>query len=428
MRLKIILMSIGLGAAALAPAMARAGDVTCAASSYHGLTCLTATGIKIFTRKSSPLPRDRINLMTGCGDRIFFAVSKAIIAFDGVAWSKPMQAPHWVNHLACRDKTLWISGGGKVSTNASGQWKTWGAKEIFVGVQGASTRAVAAGPKGTAWVVSNKTAVALFNGSAWKLYKEGAGFDRRYPLAKVAVDRKGRPWLAGGYALLALDGGTWKIVARPGATRFVQEGPQGNIWIGGGGLRVAVHTPGGSTKEFNLPYRPSGGAVDAKGRLWVATRYGIGLWRNGKLDMRQMHNSMLADNNVQAIAVAGNGGAFPATITTKSASVSGQLVWRDGAVIGKARVQLCGSPAPLRLVRKDRTPCQDLPFTFLTRADGDGKFRLDKVPAANYRVAVEGPETGKWVIIHIGRGRDRVAPGATHDFGKIRVSDTVRKK
>jgi hypothetical protein len=405
-------------------ATTHAADMTCAGTYRNGLTCITAHGIKTFTKANSPLKRNNINHVAACGDRVAVAAGKLVAMFDGKSWAKPIKARQPVYRVSCAAKGLWVKTGGDAGYWNGSSWQTWKRQDVFGGR--GDVRDIAAGPNGTAWVISSRGAVSHYDGQGWKVYKDGQGFKGRVRFSAVTVDGKGRPWVVGGFALYAFTDGNWKMVVRPGATKFVEAGPKGRIWMGGGGARTVIHTPGGDSKTFKLP-RLNDGAVDAKGRLWVATNFGIALWSDGKLDSRQAHNSKLANDKLTSVAVVGNGGELPAKIERRTGSIAGRLEWWDGGPVAGARIQLCGAPVPLRLIDKNKGPCSGLPLAFASRTGKDGRFRVDKTPPANYRIAVQAPESGKWAVISLGR-KARLGEGQKHDLGKVRVSNSLKRK
>lgn len=133
--------------------------------------------------------------------------------------------------------------------------------------------------------------------------------------------------------------------------------------------------------------------VDAAGRLWVATDYGIAVSDNqGGWQSVIPATSGLADSRIAALAIIG-APALPVPEMEKTTSVSGRIITASGPV-GDTSVELCGE-SPKMAFRE--TPCEGQTFVMRVQTDADGRFRFDDVPLGSLSLAAQQAD-GQWII------------------------------
>lgn len=407
---------------------AAAADLTCGSSFYGGMFCVGADGnITTYDRKNSPLRFGRATHMTACGDKIAVLSSRQIFMFDGKSWGKPIQITGTFGRkVACDPEgKLWVLGSKEAASWDGSAWKVHSREQMFgedaakAGFMGH----IAVGPGGKV-IVSGSRMVAYWDGKAWKVFKEGQGFQQRTFISGIAFDKAGAAYITTIRGLLAFKGDKWEAVPGIRGTRFITAAPDGSVWVGG--TRSIFQLKDGKVSAKAVKTFVRDAAVDADGRLWVATAYGFGLVNGDDFDMRQMHNSELQDNSIRYIATAGKGGKLPEKKDQATGSIKGRLEWSDGEEIKGAVMQVCGTP-PSFFFRRGTKPCDNKPLTYDTKTDDGARFEVKDVKASIYYIAILPQGNKRWIRISLGR-RGQVLPGKTRNVGTIRVSARNRGK
>lgn len=420
------LCAVAGATASMIAGSANAADVTCATTAYSGLVCVTADGITTYGKGNSPLRSGRANDVAACGDKIAVLSYRKIYLFDGKSFGKPIDiVGTYARRISCDTKgNIWTLGSKEAASWDGKGWKVHTREKMFgedakkAGFLGQ----IAVGPDGKAIVLGSRMA-AYYDGKAWKVYKQGQGFENRAFVSRVYYDSKGGAWIAGIRGLMMLKGDKWERLGGARGTSFVTGNSDGGvIWVGGG--RSIFKVDDGRVSRMRVPFFVRDGAVDADGRLWVATNYGIAVLTGDKWETRQMHNSDLMDNSLSKIASVGKGGTLPAAKEQSTGTIKGRLEWSDGSEIKNARMQLCGSPS--WLIRRGSSPCEGKPLAYDTKTNDAGRFEVKDVKAAMYRIAIKPEGNTRWVLISLGR-RGQVLPGKTKNTGTIRVSTRSRK-
>lgn len=419
------LAAVALAAFAAAPAApASAADLVCFATIGRGLTCLNGGKIEHHTRASARLPSDSFAAVVACGDVIAATNGGSLVTYDGKAWSAPNRPPSgFASKLACGGPgKYWVTSSNGVAHWDGAAWKTYAMSEA---VPGAGTNIVfdiAAGPGGTAWVAMANGVVALFEGGQWTTFKEGQGFDKKYPFTRIHTDAKGQAWIPAGGAVLAFRDGKWQPV--PGITSFsaIAFGADGKRWIASGGKLTMID--GDRRAEFNLGHSIRGIALDASGVVWIASEFGIARFADGKFESRAMHDSALPDNDYSAVAAVGKGATLPAAEPQQPGSLAGRLEWKDGKPVAGAEIQICGVGASL--LSGPEGPCGKRPLFLRATADGEGKFEFPKTPPAAYRIAVKPIGSTRWIVFLGSSDRLRVGAGEAKNSGTLTLDTRNR--
>lgn len=408
-----------LAFAALFPAAlpAAAADLVCFGTLGRGLVCLNDGKFEHHTQQSAKLPSNGVIGMTACGGRVVVVMGGGVLTYDGKAWSALNRPPGgFASRVACAgaDK-YWVTLTGGVAYWDGGAWKSYAAKDILGDAGSAVVFDIAAGADGSAWVALANGSVARFQGGAWTVFKEGQGFDKRYPFTRIHADAKGQPWIPAGGAVLAFRDGKFQPVA--GITSFsaIAFGADGKFWYGSGNKLHFVD--GDRRAEFELGSSIRSLAVDANGFVWVASDFGIARFADGKFEARRMHDSSLPDNDFSSVVAVGKGSLLPPQAEQPAGSLTGRLEWSDGKPVAGAEMQICGVSASL--FSGPDGPCGKSPLFLAATTDGDGKFNFPKALPAAYRLAVKPVGAARWIVFLGTSDRLRVGPGEAKNTGAL---------
>ncbi len=91
---------------------------------------------------------------------------------------------------------------------------------------------------GNVWLATEKWGLLRYSGQAWIAYPELLGLGAKggpIPASAVALDARGRLWVAGGERVARFDGRTWQVRTVVGGTHFVNisqfiPDPGGGTW------------------------------------------------------------------------------------------------------------------------------------------------------------------------------------------------------
>ncbi len=409
---------LALAAAFVAPAApAAAADLVCFSTTGRGATCLNGGKIEHHTRASARLPSDSFGAIVACGETIVATVGGSVVTYDGNAWSQPNRPPGgFASRIACAGPgKYWVSLTGGV---AYWDGAAWSSHTMAQAVPAAGTTIVfdvAAGPNGTAWVAMSNGVVALFEGGQWTVFKEGQGFDKRYPFTRIFADAKGQAWIPAGAAVLAFRDGKWQPVAGLASFNAIAFGADGKRWTASGS-KLTMHD-GDRRAEYDLGHAIRGLAVDAGGAVWIASEFGIARFADGKFETRHMHDSPLPDNDFMAVAATGKGSALPPAAPQQPGSLEGRLEWSDGKPVAGAEIQICGVSASI--FTGPEGPCGKRPLFFQATANAEGKFQFPKTPPAAYRMAVKPVGAPRWIVFLGTSDRLRVGAGEAKNAGTL---------
>lgn len=405
----------------------------CAGSAGFGLSCLDETGWQTFTRSNSPLDSDFIYGVTACTDgRMLIAQSQGIVAFDGSNWKDYGETDFTSPEAIACDAAgnIWVGHYQGVST-FDGRWKTYPASLLATGEAASDlVNDLVIGPDGLVWVVTSNS-VARFDGNKWTVFQEGSGFDDNYFFEKVAIDSHGSVWVAHSWGLFKYDDATWTEYENfdVSGVQAMAVDNQDRIWIGT--LTKGVFVFDGQT--WSTYDRENSGlssndvnsiGLDAQGRLWFGTEYGVDIFDGTTWSAYRMENANLVDNDVSDLAVLGAGPTLPAPIEKAPGSITGQLAYEDDQPIANAVIEICVERLSSRFYGP--TPCADQPFIRTTTTDAEGNFTLEALPVGRYILTAE-PEAGRWVQLTSDPGlslseRIRVEAGEETNLGSIIIT------
>ena len=416
---------LALAAAIVAPAApAAAADLVCFSTIGRGATCLNGGKIEHHTRASARLPSDSFGALVACGDAIVATVGGSVVTYDGKAWSAPNRPPGgFASRLACAGPgKYWVSTTGGVAYWDGSAWKAYAMAQAVPAAGTSTVFDIAAGANGSAWVAMASGVVALFEGGQWRVFKEGEGFDKRYPFTRIYADGKGQVWIPAGASVLAFRDGKWQTAQGQAHFSAIAFGADGKRWTASGS-KLVMHD-GDRRAEFDLGHSIRGLAADAAGAVWVASEFGIARFADGKFEARHMHDSPLPDNDFSAVAAVGKGSALPEPAPQQPGSLEGRLEWKDGKPVAGAEIQICGVSAGI--FTGPEGPCGKRPLFLKATADGEGKFQFPKTPPAAYRIAVKPVGAPRWIVFLGTTDRLRVGAGEAKNSGTLTMDTRNR--
>lgn len=414
----------GAGIAAAVPASAQ--DLACFGTLSRGLVCLNDGKYEPHSQQASRLPSNSVSSLVSCGNRIVATMAGAVLVYDGKAWSAPNRPPGgFASRVACAGAgKYWVAMTGGVGYWDGTGWKIYAAKDIAGDAGTTVVFDVAAGPDGSAWVAMANGIALRFQGGNWTVFKEGQGFDKRYPFTRIHADAKGNAWIPAGGAVLAFRDGKWQTV--PGVTSFtaIAFGGDGKIWYSSGSKLHVID--GDKRAEYDLGWSMRGIAVDANGFVWAAGEFGVARFADGKFEQRHMHNSALPENDFSTVAVTGKASLLPPVAEQPAGSLTGRLEWSDGKVVAGAEMQVCAVTAAL--FSGPDGPCAQRPLFLKAVTDGEGKFNFPKALPAAYRMAVKPVGAKRWIVFLGTSDRLRVGAGEAKNGGTLSLDIRNREQ
>lgn len=416
----------GMVSSGTAQAQATQADAVCAGTSRAGLFCVIDGRVQHFAPGTGSLPRGRISSVVSCAGKIVIGAGADIVTFDGKSFSAPNRSgAGYSSRLSCDEKGgYWVSSGSRIAHWNGSAWKSFDAKSIAPEAKIAVVLDISAGPDGTAWVVMNEGMAARYDGTNWKLFAPGSGFDEKFAFSRVFVDRGGKAWLPTSRGMVTFKDGQWAKTGGPVSAASIAEDSKGAVWMASG-TTVRAFTADRQVQE-TAPHSIRGLAFDSAGVLWAATEFGLARWADGKWDIRQMHNSDLPDNDLTGVAVLGKGSALPAMSEKPKGSLTVRVEWEDGKPVDDAEVQICGTSAGF--IHSGGGPCANRPLFAAAKTDAEGKFTFSQVPAANYRIAFKPKGSERWITILGALERTTVGAGEAKNGGTISLQTRFRTK
>jgi len=409
-------------------------DRACAGSFGYGVTCLENNEWINYNKDNTPISSDLIKDIDVCpGGDLLVLHALGLNRFDGTQWRSYDQG--WGHEsseaAACAtDGDFWVAHFRGVSHFHDGVWQMYTVKETLSTDPDAYERVndIAIAPDGGVWVVTVNS-VAVFDDETWTVYEEGSGFADKYFFERIAFDSKGNPWVVSGSGLHHRAGRAWDFYPNRDISlpKSLTVDSQDRVWVGtlSGGLLLFENQSWLTYTPQNSPlssYNVSALAVDAAGRLWVGTAWGLHIVDGDTWTVYHMSNSDLPDDNIAVIAVAGTGPALPAAQQKAPGTLTGRLVGPDGEALANAALEICVET--IYSSYRGATPCEDHPYTRDAVSDADGAFTIENLPAGFYNLAVQ---TGDTWMLYSSRSRGSserfiVPAGETVDLGEITVS------
>lgn len=370
--------------------------------------CVDGSGIVALDGKEKA-PFTFIRHVAACGARLVVANTSDVAFREGSgSWTKPgRHGKSVMGALGCDAKgTIFIGHKDGIARFEAGQWTDtpYSAINVANGTLDGVKRFVTK-PDGSLWAVLGRS-LARYEGGEWKAIADLPPFPNEHVrFSDAAADRDGRLWMAHSGGLSMHDGKQW--------TTFKESlnGPSGIAVDGSGAVWIAVYDgirsfSGGAWKKIQIggmepQVKARDLAFDGKGRMWIASSWGLGVVENNVGKFWRMANSDVPFDDMRTLVMAGKGPAsLPKTQDKPSGGIKGKLEGEGNAGLADVRVEFCN----VRLSRfttfkSGDTPCStQAPLTMTTRTAKDGTFNIEKVPPGDYSITLER-EPGKWVLL-----------------------------
>jgi hypothetical protein len=404
-----------------------ASGFACFGTMDQGVTCLSDEGWKTYTTENSGLTNDGIQDMKACPNgRIYAGTYLDLAVFDGSAWQSIAIADEQyrgADYVACAPGGVWTGSSKGIGRYENGKWISFPVEDYNTGEYPGLIYGLAAAPDGTLWV-ANARSVSAYNGSTWTEYKKGDGFEDDISPQGLAVDSRNRVWMVDWSKVYLFEDGKWKSSKMEGyfVPYSVMVDPLDRLWLntyGDGiqmfdgtiwkGLTFAEHKIDGSGAHM--------AAFDRSGRNWLALTYGINVIAESSFVHFRMDNSGLADNDIVAVAVVGDGPPLPAEEKKQPGSISGRIL-RAGKPIAGSDIELCVE-SPLGS-STGTTPCSGQPYLHQATTDAEGYFSVAELRAGYYILMVN--LSGEWLTLEaFGNRRILVEEARETDLGKVEV-------
>ncbi len=409
--------------ATVARSEAGAGMV-CVGTRGYGVACLRNGAWVRWTRKGTQLASDFIYAIAACHGRILVSAGRWLHELDRAGHG----AMHWTpdgpaRRIACDPKGgYWTTANRTLAKWTGRTWRMYNIDRVLKAARAGWIDDLAVERNGNLWVVAGGRVAARFDGNGWKQFTAKSGLPARWRLTGVHVGRGGHLWLAHDLGLALKRGGGWQNIAGPGSARVFADAPDGALWLGY--LDRVTRFQDGFWTRYRLSGDVKGLAAGDDGRIWAATRYGLGV-HDGKLwRWRRMANSGLPSNDLAGVAVLGTGSPLPPPLARPQGSLTFRLVSESGSALVRARVDLCAAP-PGRVMRGGRSPCHGRPLHRISKTDAIGRVSFEKLPPADYYPAIL-PRDGRQWLIGFSPQRTRVAAGQQADAGILRLRASGR--
>jgi len=382
-------------------------NLACIGLYGSGVTCIENNEWVTYSKDGAGLGSDLVKDMAVCpGGELLVLHALGLDLFDGAQWRNYGQGWGYGNAkaIACAaGNDFWVAHYQGVSRFHDGTWQTYPVKETLSTDPEAYELVddIAIAPDGAVWVVL-ANGIAVFAEGKWTAYEEGAGFSDKYFFERIAFDSRGDPWVISGSGLHHYKGLSWKF--HPSQDFFltpqsIAVDHQDRVWIGtlSGGLLLyenqswLTFTPRNSALAS---YNVNTLAVDAAGRVWVGTAWGLHIADGDTWTTYHMSNSDLPDDNVVAIVVAGAEAALPAAQQKAPGALTGRLVTPDGAPLAETPVEVCVET--IYGSRWRSTPCEEHPYMRNAVSNAGGDFTIEDLPAGFYNLAIQTGDT--WLL------------------------------
>ena len=381
-------------------------DLACFGSFGYGVTCIENNEWVNYSEQNGALSGDLVKDIVVCpSGELLVLNTSGVNLFDGAVWRNYGQGWGYGSPeaIACDARGgFWVAHYQGASYFDGATWRTYTVKEVLSTNPEAyeSVNDIAIAPDGAVWVVTVNS-IAVFAKEKWTVYEEGTGFDDKYFFERIAFDSRSNPWIISSSGLHHRDGLSWDFYPSVAyaTPQSIAVDPQERIWVGtlSRGLLLfeneswLTFTPQNSALAS---YNVSALAVDAAGRIWVGTAWGLHVIEGETWTNYQMNNSDLTDDTIVALAVAGAGPALPTAQQKAPGTITGRLVDADGAPLANTALEVCVET--IYSSYRGATPCEGHPYTRNAVSDADGAFTIENLPSGFYNLAIQTGET--WLL------------------------------
>lgn len=290
-------------------------------------------------------------------------------------------------------------------------------------------------PDGTLWLGGMNikgSELVSFDGTAWKAYgeNEDLGVESYENPQGFLVSSDGELLIFTTTAVYTLEDGQLQVAIdeAPTTVNDVIQLPGGEIWVATySGISIWDGTQWREVTRENglLSEKISDLAIDASGRVWAATDYGLHVQTGEGWLIALPSDSGIAESRISALAVSGAPQLPPFAEVPKTAPLTG-IILLNGTPVADTRVQVCNESGNLFF---SETPCEDLSIQEVATTDESGRFTFEALPLASYQlyaVNPQGEEGPEWVDLTFLEKIDLLEvleAGETMDIGEIELSE-----
>lgn len=373
-----------------------AGPGQACVASREGVSCLQDDGTWVVYDETSGLASNFVTALDVCDTgEIVVSNSASLQLHDGTRWLELTEPFEFggVDHIQCTSADeMWVGGFDEAAHWTSGSWELFEPSILGDGI----IDDLELDPDGHPWFGSS-AGIYTYDGATWTSYTESDTFEN-HSVDDLSFAPNGRLEAVLLLSRATFDGDAW-VESDDSGTATAVAATDDAVLVGtfNRGVDLIV---GGTTATLD---RASGDlptdkiesmTVDASGRVWVGTQYGLVVVEDGVVQQTfQMHTSGIHDNLIRNISVQGAGPTvLDAPISTPVSTFSGVIT--DGtAPVEGARVEIC--VLPLLDSFDGATPCSDQPINYTATTGSDGAFEMTGVVRGRY-VFVVDPGAG-WI-------------------------------
>jgi hypothetical protein len=367
--------------------------------------------------------------LDSCGGHLLAGHSGGVSEYDGTKWAEhSFPGAASIVSIACDPAGgFWASDLVNIYHQQKGEPETYSQKSVF-GVDTLILR-VAVDPQGTAWALTYRM-VSAFRDGKWAAIDQSKNtpIGERWFLG-FAFDSKGTPWIYAWGALSFLEGTSLKertvanyampqidslLIDREDRIWVHMQRTGFSVWDGDEwSTLLRKNRPEVSDLVFDM-------AEDESGRIWQATALGLTvvdgeLWKTYRMD-----NSVIPVNFLSSVAVIGPGPlSMPEFAQKQTGSVRG-TAFMDKKPAAETPVSLCMDE--YLIYNAGMMTCDNQPFHYDGKTDGQGNFLFEQVPVGYYRLVPYFPAAMAFEWNEDPRLMENpilVEEGKTLDLGKI---------
>jgi len=370
----------------------------CFMTEGYGLTCLDGAGWHVFTEDNSILGSNNILDIAPCPDgNLLLGYYDGVLLWDGVEW-RSLYTDHVVSDVACGPRSeIWITYGDGASAFDGAEWTHFENQqviadfslEIISDCTFSCFRDIAISPNGDFWTLSEGSLVH-FDGNTWTAIVSPYQY-----LEKIVSDQDGYIW-AIGYSddkLYHYQDQAWNEYQNPKEEQFTDLwiDQDNHVWLSTSNGEVLVFSEGNwlaydATAGGKVDSLINSIALDGRGRLWVGTDWGLGVFDGQGWTAYHMYTADLADFEIGTIAVMVGGPDLPSPVEREKGTVTGKIII-SGQPAQQIKMEICQFHMGYMMFFTT-SPCGGKHFQFEGTTDGttdeNGAFRLENLPPGRY--------------------------------------------
>ncbi len=368
-----------------------------------GVSCLDGVGWQLFDEKSKSIASDQVSDVEQCGEKIVVAHTFGISTRIKGRW-RTDRLRATAGSAAAVDcdvqGNVWVAHYDGVSVFDGKSFRTIESRRLGSGSGAKVVQDVAVGPDGKVWVVTANS-VARYDGATWKVWEQGAGFTRQEFFGHVAVDSHGRPWVTAVGGLYIFDDGAWMRIEQPdmisvegifidAADRVLVASTDHGVYVYEDNAWINYSRENSAISSDHV----HAAVVDARGRIWIATAFGLDVVQGDEWRHYRVSNSGLQDNDVRVLDVEGAGPLLPLTAMQEiTGTLAGRVMNADAPEAG-VTIELCVEYVGGSF--RGASPCAEQPYSRTAVTNQAGRYTFADLPAGDYYVVFRKPGGG-WV-------------------------------